>query len=75
MWTECSSFEKVPDGVWLGTALETDNNNKKILVKIECIPSNGSRFIIVDGHAHFECDYLKLLAFTKCPELYEVPCA
>lgn len=69
-WIECDSFKKVPPGVWLGTALETDCENKKVLVKIEVEECNNSTFIFVDAQADFERDYLQLVAYCEAPTLF-----
>jgi len=71
MWIECTDFENVPEGVWLGTVLETDFENKRSLVKIESWPINGGRIVLVDGISHYDCrDFLQLLAITEPPELF-----
>ncbi|AQW88950.1 hypothetical protein pEaSNUABM50_00429 [Erwinia phage pEa_SNUABM_50] len=70
MWIECDDFTKVPEGTWLGTAIETDCNNQKILVKIEVDQASNYTLRIVDGHHASDRDYLKLLAYCEPPKLF-----
>lgn len=70
MWIECNDFNEVPEGTWLGTSIETDNNNKKILVKIEVDKTSNSMLCIIDGYQASDRDYLKLIAYCKAPKLF-----
>ncbi|SOK58702.1 hypothetical protein [Yersinia phage fHe-Yen9-04] len=70
MWIICDSFDKIPVGTWLGTALETDQDNNKVLVKIEVITASTFTLCVVDGANASDRDYLKLLAYCEPPKLF-----